>query len=72
MCLRRLARFGELGCVHIERKLKITWASPLHLVLSQAQYGLVRFIHTAIYSVPFRTVPRLEGSMNGCKNLKQS
>ena len=66
MCLRRLAWFGELGFVHTEMKLGITWASPPHLVVpGQARYGSVRFIHTAKYSVPFRTVPGLEGSVNG-------
>ena len=68
MRLRRLAWFGELGFVHIKTKLGITRASPPHLVVpGQAQYGSVRFIHTTIYSVPFRVVPGLEGSVNGVK-----
>ena len=66
MRLRRLAQFSELGFVHIETKLLITRASPPHLVMpGQAWYGSVRFIHTTIYSVPFRAVPGLEGSVNG-------
>ena len=66
MRLRRPARFGELGCVHIETKLGITRASPPHLVVpGQARHGSVQFIHTAIYSVPLRAVPGLEGSVNG-------
>ena len=66
MHLRRLARFGELRCVHIEMKLRITWGSPSNLIMpGQARYSSVQFIYTAIYSVLFRAVPGLEGSVNG-------
>ena len=73
MCIRRLARFGELGCVHIETKLRIARASPPHLVVpGQARYGSVQFVHTAVYSVPCRAGPRSEGSVKGCKNCENS
>ena len=65
MRIRRLAQFGELGRIHIETKLGIAQASPPHLVvLGQARYGSVRFVHTAIYSVPCRAGPGSEGSVN--------
>ena len=52
--------------VHIETKLEITWVSPPHLVvLGQAWYGSIRFVHTVVYSVPCCAVPGLEGSVNG-------
>ena len=66
MRIRRLARFGELGCVYIKTKLGIARASPPHLVVpGQAWYGSVQFVHTAIYSVPCRARPWSEGSVNG-------
>ena len=66
MRLRRLVRFGKLVCVHNETKLEITRVSPPHLLVpGQARYGSIRFVHTAIYSVPCRAVPWLEGSVNG-------
>ena len=69
MRLRRLVRFGKLVCIHIETNLEITRVSPPHLVVpGQAQNGLIRFVHTAIYSVLCRAVPGLEGSVNGVLN----
>ena len=66
MRIRRLAWFSELRCVHIETKLGIARASPPHLVVpGQARYSSVRFVYTAIYSVPCRAGPRSEGNVNG-------
>ena len=66
MHIRRLTRFSELRYIHIETKLGIARASPPHLVVpGQARYGLVRFVHTAVYSMPCRAGPRSEGSVNG-------
>ena len=54
MSIKRLAQFGEPGCVHIETKLRIGQVSPPHLVMpSQAQYSSVRFVHTSL----FRAMP---------------
>ena len=39
--------------------------SPHVVIPGQAWTGMIRLIHTAIYSKPYLAIPGLEGSVNG-------
>ena len=59
---------SRLVCAHITSQLESTWASlPCIGVPSSTQFGTVRSIHTAAYSVPCPAVPYLGqvSSVNG-------